>query len=241
MNDFTNGQVLGRAFETLRRNPAGFGLLALLMVALPNFVSELSGSHPATPAYMLGSDYRGASSLLVLILVFLFKAIVIAACIKAGETARPDLGPASRIAMTHILPLIGVSVLSWIAIIIGTMALIVPGIIAFCMFAAAIPVLLAEEEGVIQSLSRSRTLTDGYKGMIFLLYFLFWILQATASFIIGLMVSIGGNGDILRASTASLVAAGVALVDAAISASLYAELRIAKEGGVSDELVQVFE
>ena len=168
MNGTTNGQVLGRAFEMLGRNPIGFGLLAVLLVALPNFLSVLLDSQPAAPsAFPVGNEATGASTFLVLFLSFLFKAAVIAAGVRAGDTERPDVGAGMLVMARRMLPLIGVSVLSWIAIILGMVLLIVPGVILFCMFSVAVPATLVEETGEIESLSRRRLLTAGDKGMIF--------------------------------------------------------------------------
>src|SRR5207302_11161839 len=52
-------------------------------------------------------------------------------------------------------------------------------------FALAVPAAAAENRGIIESLDRSKKLTDGYKGLIFLTYFLWGLVV----FVVGLIVS----------------------------------------------------
>jgi uncharacterized membrane protein len=76
---------------------------------------------------------------------------------------------------------IGVSVLAWLAMVLGLVLLVVPGIIAFCTFAVAVPVLLRERRGVIASLGRSRELTEGHRWKTLGISILLWVVQAIAS------------------------------------------------------------
>lgn len=72
-----------------------------------------------------------------------------------------------------------------VATAVGYFVFIVPGVILSLKFALAVPAAVAENEGTFESFGRSSELTDGYKGLVFVTYFL-WGLAVTA---IGLVVS----------------------------------------------------
>ena len=66
----------------------------------------------------------------------------------------------------------------------GFLLLIVPGVILSLMFAATIPAAVVEGLGPIEALKRSNELTKGYKGLIFMTYFLWGILVFVLTMII---------------------------------------------------------
>ena len=77
------------------------------------------------------------------------------------QNREPDLGAGVRLAVSKLLSIWAVSLITGIIVILGLIALIVPGIILAIMFSLAIPVLLIENTGVLQSMSRSRELVGG--------------------------------------------------------------------------------
>jgi len=71
---------------------------------------------------------------------------------------------------------------SGIGIGIGLLLFIVPGIILFLMWGLAIPVAVLEDAGLGDSLSRSRQLTAGHRGRVFVIYLLYFVLMAALEF-----------------------------------------------------------
>ena len=71
-----------------------------------------------------------------------------------------------------IFPLIGLSIVSSIMISIGTLLLVVPGIIIALSLSIVIPVMLLENKGIMATIKKSRELTKGAKGKIFGVLFL---------------------------------------------------------------------
>jgi uncharacterized membrane protein len=77
-----------------------------------------------------------------------------------------SIAQAIAIAARCFLPLIGVAISVGFLTGLG-MAVVVPGIIAYCMYYVAAPVCIAEQAGVGASLSRSSVLTKGHRLQLF--------------------------------------------------------------------------
>jgi hypothetical protein len=77
-----------------------------------------------------------------------------------------------------------VTLLSGVIALVGYVMLIVPGVIVSLMLAVSVPVAVVEGLGPIDSLKRSKELTDGYKGLIFATYFLWGLLAAVLAWIV---------------------------------------------------------
>ncbi|HVF68649.1 MAG TPA: hypothetical protein VM914_13350, partial [Pyrinomonadaceae bacterium] len=71
-----------------------------------------------------------------------------------------------------------------VATFVGYLIFIVPGVILNLMFAVAAPAAIAEGAGVSRSFTRSEALTRGYKGLVFVTYFVWWIAVAVVSYVI---------------------------------------------------------
>ncbi len=77
------------------------------------------------------------------------------------------------------------SVVVGIIVVLGFIALVVPGIILAIMFSLAFPVLLIENKGVLDSMRRSRELVGHRWLKTFGVYLILGIIVAVASFIVG--------------------------------------------------------
>jgi hypothetical protein len=120
---------------------------------------------------------------------------------------------------------LGVVLLSSIATGIGFVLLVVPGIIMATMVYVAVPVALVERPGIMASLHRSRDLTDGYKGALFVILLALWVVKAALVRWFGAMLS----SDLLP--YASVVAQAICGVFAAITTAVaYTLLRADHEG-----------
>ncbi len=86
--------------------------------------------------------------------------------------------------MNYILPIWGVSILVSIFSSIGFALLIVPGIIISLMLAMTNYIMADGETGVIDTLKKSKELTDGYKWDLFIfgLSFIGWFLLVIITF-----------------------------------------------------------
>jgi len=71
-----------------------------------------------------------------------------------------SLGASIRFAVSRLLSIWALSIIVGIIVVLGIIALIVPGIILAIMFSLALPVLLIENKGVTESMGRSRQLVS---------------------------------------------------------------------------------
>ena len=68
--------------------------------------------------------------------------------------------------------------------VVGLVLFIVPGVVFMLMYAVAVPLAVTEGRGPFEALKRSAALTDGFKGLIFLTYFLWWLLMAALTLVV---------------------------------------------------------
>jgi len=87
-----------------------------------------------------------------------------------------DIGAAFTSIRPRIGELIVLSLNIGVRVMVGTLLLIVPGILLALRYSLAIPVAVLEQCGVSDSLSRSATLTKGHRGRILLIYVLLYVL-----------------------------------------------------------------
>jgi hypothetical protein len=108
------------------------------------------------------------------------------------------------------LPKIFLIDILWSLVIgVGYALLIVPGIILSLKYALVVPVAIAEKRGPVESFDRSSQLTKGYKGLIFLTYFLWVIAMAVIGFIVGASFAYGGHEKSFVAELAQALVTGV--------------------------------
>src|SRR5687767_3674260 len=62
-----------------------------------------------------------------------------------------------------------------LALILGFLVMLLPWVVLTLMFSLAVPAAAVEGRGIIESMARSVELTKGFRGLIFLTYFLWWI------------------------------------------------------------------
>jgi hypothetical protein len=89
-----------------------------------------------------------------------------------------------------------VTILYWLITGAGFVLLIVPGVILSLMLAVCVPALVVEGLGPIEALNRSNELTKGYKGLIFITYFLWGLLVFVLNIIISWSFANGGVGGL---------------------------------------------
>lgn len=196
------GNTISTALTTYRNHagvllPLAFGLFAI----------------QALVALVLGGNFVGIAVALILatVLGILFQGAVVelARDVEDG-TLDSSVGQLISSVVPAIVPLFFVGLLSGLAIAIGLVFLIVPGVILMVLLAVVGPVTVIERPGVIAAMTRSRELVKGSGGPMFGLILFNLLLSVIASSIGG---SAGGTGGVILTWIASsLVAPATALV-----------------------------
>lgn len=162
-----------------------YGLVALMASTVGN--PDVAASAAPTPEQFFAAILPGA--VLVWLIMMAGQAFLSASLIHAvfelRRTGAAAAGESLRRGLKSLPKVFLVSLMYAVTVIVGYLLCIVPGVILSIMFALVVPVAIAEGRGPIESFKRSADMTNGYKGLIFMTYFL-WVI-ATA--IIGLIVN----------------------------------------------------
>ena len=230
------GRVVSRGFEVLGRRALPFLLLTLLLGVLPTFLAYRAVTGDGA---VFG---YGIGWLVSMVCAYLLQATLVRSSILDLSGRDADIAGSLKVAARLLLPMIGLAILTSIIVAIGFVLLIVPGIIAYIMLSVAVPVMVEERSGVFESMRRSRALTKGSRGRIFILVLLFLVAAIVVNMILPFLVGTLGIDDALTVvALMQAIGAGLlALVVGTMLASLYLELRIVKEGQTAEGLADIF-
>jgi hypothetical protein len=240
------GEVLDRSFALYRKLFAPLLIVSLVSNAIPQLLGLLGtmqGGWIGAPGLTIASAVLGiiggsvatAASTLLVAGYFLDRPV--------------DLAQAFSGATAKIVPIILASILFMLVIVLGLVALVVPGMIATSGLILAFTAITVEGLGPVDALGRSWELTKGFKGRMFGLLAVFfailYILMIGSSIILGIVLAaFGGELDTGAQLAAGQVptfmvaiAAGTAVVQVVVNPVLYCllvtayyDLRVRKEG-----------
>ncbi len=177
------GELLDRTFHLYRNNfglfvgiaavaylplfilRVGFGLLQISAAKIPQIGAVAAvgiGALLGVLCYLVSVAAAQAATVTAVSSVYLGQPITV------RETYSQVKGKLLRVVLAMIGMGIGVS--------IGLILLVVPGIILFLMWSLTIPVVVLEDADLFEALRRSRELTAGHRGRVFVIIFLFAVL-----------------------------------------------------------------
>jgi hypothetical protein len=249
----TVGDILDRGLKVLlARLPAFYAIN--VVVLLPLIAIEL-----AMPAMTYGDGTSGGGSapvlllgtlgliVLGLILQPLGTAAILHLISKEFVDERASVGEACQFAFRRFGPLLLSSMMAGIAIGFGTMLLIIPGIILAIWYIFVAQVVVVESLKGGAALSRSKELTEGYRGRVFGMFVLFLVVNLVFVYAIsfldraypsfeqvrtdeGVKVVHHFGRTALKTGAARLVGILVQTYSAVCFTLMYFDLRIRKEG-----------
>jgi hypothetical protein len=179
------GEILDRTFTLYRRNFLLFmgiaGIPALLTLAfrLAQLFYSASGF---APGFVVSSILL----LIVGMIAYLFSqgaAILAITDLYLGRET--GIARSLKRVWGNLLALFGVIALNGLAIAVGLVALVVPGVYLMCRLSVCLPAALIEDRGPRESLSRSFELTRDFAGRAFVVFVLYFAL----SFAIALLLT----------------------------------------------------
>jgi hypothetical protein len=150
-----------------------------------------------------------------------------------------SVGDSLQIALRRFLPIVGIAICTSIVVMLGTILLIVPGLMLLCMFYVSTPVCVAEQTGVFTSMSRSRFLTKGHRWQVFGMILVIGVGAFALGAIVG--VSLAWAGPTIAQIANSAVSAIVDAFGGVLMGVLYYQLRVAKEGIDINKIAGVFD
>ena len=207
MSEIRPGAIVGRAFQIYRDQAATLLPAALLVYAVQLLAALL------VPNFFVLAAIVG-------IVVGVFYQGMVVNLVADVQDGRRDhsLGELFKSVGPVVLPLIGLAIIAGIAIAIGFVLIIIPGLILLTWWAVAAPALVIERAGVFGALGRSRELVRGNGWNVFgtiLLVLLINIAVNIVAAIIGAALGDAGRG-VVDWIAATLTAPIVALTSSVL-------------------------
>ncbi len=207
------GEVISKTFDLYRRDFVVYLALFLIVEAIYAVVTEVvrqAASLPSLPtnptsqqaanwlSANLGTLAAGAASVLIVALV-VFPIAEGAAVKMASEeiqNRRSSIAESAKFAASRLLSMWALGIIVGIIVILGLIALVVPGIILAIMFSLVLPSLLLENSGVLGSMGRSRELVSHRWLKTFATFLVLFIVVVIISAVLGaISASFGPASD----------------------------------------------
>lgn len=265
------GRVLQRGFAGIGANAAGFFLLAVLFAGIPSallqFLQRSLSERVDAARIMFSGSFVGLHALgfmATMLCAYILQAAVVRSMADA-EAGRPvDIARSLTGALSRILPLLGLLVVTAVASILVMVVAVIPAALVavangpflsvviaalvmiptlltlYIFWSVSVAALVEEDAGVFGSLSRSAQLTRGARWRILGLMLIVAAAWSIVGFATGRLAGSGASPNLVLVLDA-IFAIVSGLINAAMLASLYIELRTIREGGASEGLVAVFE
>lgn len=258
------GVVLQRTFQVLGRNFVTFIVLALLLAGLPTGLiaflqmNWLAGQMEQIEAGNLnfGSSYftnLGLSGLAALITTSILQGALIYATVQDLNGRKASVGESLATGLRNFLPLIIVSFLFALAVGLGMILLIVPGIMIACAWCVAVPALVADRTGIFGAFGRAAELTRGNRWGVFALFLVLFVILIVISMVIGAITAatLFANPAALENPMATALSPFQIVVNvvqqtlssvlsSTLIAVLYVELRRLRDGAGPQWLAEIF-
>jgi hypothetical protein len=243
---FEVGRVISTSAAIFLRNLVPFTVIAAI-VGIPYFLVGLlgAGSLDASTIEQTGQLPSGFWGMTVIgALVFtltysLTQAAIVYGTVQDLYGQRASFGDCLSRGFSALPRVLFAAILSTIGVALGSMLLVIPGIILALMWWVLVPAIVVEGVGVDSAFKRSGDLTRGHRWGIFGILVLVAVIQGVVSLLVGLVASV------LGAVFAQIVNVGVELVFTAfacvVSAVGYYYLRAQKEGVIIDDIARVFD
>ena len=240
--DFRVGRILSRTSSVLSRNFLPFFIVTAIAnlpgALLIKVSTDPANIDPEAALQNVGMIFVGL--ILTVVLNVLCQAIVLYGAFQDMRGRPVNLVESLQVGLRRFFPIVGLAIVAYFLIMLGTMLLIVPGLILLTMWFVATPACVVENLGPIRSMRRSSQLTKGHRWKVFGLILLVAVL---GSVIIG-GINLGFElmaGPIL-ALISGVILNGIWGAFYAIAVVVtYHDLRVAKEGTNIEQIAAVFD
>lgn len=236
---FEVGKILGEAFSIYFSNFVPFALLTALVLS-PSYLAQAFMESPGSVQQM--SPAAALSGLALLLATSLLCPYIATGAITYGvfqQMRRRDasIGECLGRGLASLLPIIFVAIIQTIGIMFGVVLCIVPGILLALRWAVCVPAAVEERQGAFDALSRSRYLTDGYRGEVFGILFVLGILMYGSVLVVNLAAARDATLALVLSGLSSIFTTGLS---ATATAVMYYRLRSVKESIDVDQIASVF-
>jgi hypothetical protein len=240
-------RIVRFTFELIRHNQLRFFALSTIVAGPAAFLAYNDATYPDAnlwdaPFALPFAAYAVGGALLT--------AAITRMIVPDGAGHYPSLAQSIG-AVVNDLPALGaIGLISNIAILVGFLALVLPGLILGAILAVLIPVRTIEQAGFVRTCARSAILTKGNVWPIVGLLMAVIALEVAGDIVVNIMMGdpplAGYSGEAQSNGAAAilgstLVATAISLIGATGTAVLYCELRRIKDGPAPREFASVFD
>ena len=175
--------VLSEAWQMYKAFARHLLAIAFIIYLAAAVIAALLGLAGGTVGAVLGS-------LVQIVAAFLLQATLVKA-VQDVRDGRADMsiGDTVRAAVPFLGPVALASILAGIAITIGLLLVIVPGLYLITIWAVIVPVIVLERSGALASFGRSRRIVRGNGWHVFGTLVLVYIIMLAVGIILGLIFS----------------------------------------------------
>ncbi len=214
------GGTLSEVFAIYRENAGVLIPVAFWLFLIVAIVQGLAGG--SLVLALLGA-------ILSLIASILYEGMVVS-LVRDVQDGRRDLsaGELYRSVTPVLGTLVGASILYGIAVAIGFVLLIVPGLILITIWAVIAPVIVIENQGAMDAFGRSRELVKGYGWPVFGVVLCALLITFVVSIILISIAAAIADGPILRIVLGVLASTVTAPIAALVAGVLYYRLLLLK-------------
>ena len=176
-------------YKTFAKHLLAIAFVIYLIAAIITALLALAGG---TIGILLGS-------LVTIVAAFVLQATLVKA-VQDVRDGQADLSISQTVneALPFIAAVAGASILAGIAITIGLLLLIVPGLFLITIWAVIVPVIIIERSGALASFGRSRQLVRGHGwhvfGTLVLVYIIMLVVNIVLSLIFSALPHVLGSG-----------------------------------------------
>jgi hypothetical protein len=215
-NRIEPGRVIGEAFETYQNQVGPLLGGALIVIGIAGVIQGILAVTGSLVLVLLGLLVGLAAS-------FLYTGYVVK-LVQDVRDGRRDFSVGEL--FSHAAPYVGTlilnGILAGIAIAIGFVLIIIPGLILLTIWAVIAPSIVVEDKGVFEAFGRSRELVRGHGWQVFGAIVLAFLIV----FAVGLVASIIGAaiGDVGRVILGTAANVATAPVAALVSSILFFDL-----------------
>ena len=243
---FAIGTVISTSLAVFSRNLVPFSLIALV-IGIPYIVVGFSDSGSIDPAMIeqtgqIPSGFWAMAAigfLIYLLTYMLTQSAIVFGTFQDLRGQRASTAACLARGLATLPPVVVAALLASIGVAIGSMLLLIPGIILMLMWWVLVPVLVVEGGGIMDSFGRSRDLTRGHRWGILGLLLIVGVVQWLIDYLLGLISPVlGVFGAELLSMLVVLFFSAFASVMVAVG---YYYLRAEKEGIVVDDIARIFD
>jgi len=234
------GDVLGKTFSIFFSNLLPFALLTGVAMSPLLILEGYTSAVVKTPG---APSPQTLVPLLLLVLLSVFCPYLATGAITYGVFQQlrgkdATIGDCLGRGLSALLPVLGLAIVQGVAVTLGLMLCLIPGLLLALRWAVAVPAMVTERTGVGESLSRSTYLTDGSRGEVFGVLFVLGLLQFGSGFAVGLLKVKNPILGLTLSAFQSLFTVGLSATGTAV---MYYRLRSLRESIDVDQLASVFD